>query len=134
MDTELMEFLNEYTDYNFGYVATNLYVSKEGKLESVFNHYTEEQGVGLRQRTVLYGIENSRSNSVTTTITIVENNGNYDLLELGVLKLEQVTEDEIKKHMLYKDYVNQKDDTLTTQEELPAYDGLLKEKKYKIKG
>lgn len=130
MDTELMDFLNKYTDYNFGYVATHLYVNKEGNLDSMFNH-PKEQDKGLKQKIVLYGIENNKNNHVTSTITIVENSETYDLLELGVLKLAYITEKELKKYMIYKDYINKKE-TLVKQEELPTYEELLKEKGIKL--
>lgn len=131
MNKELMDFLNKNTNYNFGYVATDLYVNEQGNLESVFNH-TSEQGEGLRQRIVLYGIESSRHNNVTSTITILENNETYDLLELGVLKLKQVSEDEVKKHMLYKDYINRKENILIKNEELPTYMEILNDKGIKL--
>lgn len=131
MNTELMEFLNKHTNYNFGYVKTDLYVNREGKLESVFKHIGEDNddiiNYGIRQKTLLYGVANTKNKYVTSTITILENNNNsYDLLEIGILKLENATEEEVKRHMVYRNYVNEHTNIIEPLEGLPVYEELLK--------
>lgn len=133
MNKELMNFLNNNTNYNFGYVKTDLYVNEEGKLESSFKHIGENNDniihYGMRQKTLLYGVEDTKNKYVTSTITILENNNNsYDLLELGILKLENATEEEVKRHIVYKNYVNEHSSISEPLEGLPVYEALLKEK------
>ncbi|WBF81828.1 hypothetical protein [Staphylococcus virus vB_SurM-PSU5] len=132
MNKELMEFLNKHTNYNFGYVKTNLYVNQEGKLESLYKHIGENNDdiihYGMRQKTLLYGVEKTKNDYVTSTITILEKGNNYDLLELGILKLENATEEEVKRHLVYKNYDNERSSISEPLEGLPVYEALLKEK------
>lgn len=133
MDTELMDFLNKYTSYDFGYIKTILYINEEGKLESQYNQTEDSSDIisyGLRQKTLLYGVNKTEKQCVTPSVTILDDGESYNLLEQGILKLENVSKEDIKKHMLYNDYLNENYNVEKPYKlgELPKYEDILKEK------
>lgn len=110
MDKELMDFLNKYTSYDFGYIKTTLYINEEGKLESQFNQTEDSSDItsyGFRQTTLLYGVDKYGKDYVTSTITILDNKEGYDLLENGILKIQEASKKEIKKHVLFRNYAKE---------------------------